>query len=210
MRGAVYIYNNQRGSQLKGINPWTLVFVIVIISIIGYMFLPDYSKTTPPLSSTGLPGSLPNPNDPNPLNSSSYPLIDSPSSNNTSSNGNETSKLATGNWILYLSNGTLQEFSVSPQDYAFLKELINSDRKGTSTMTVFLIDNGQIREYVVSNEISSIISNLIAIDSRTSNAPSNSTPDTSSDHIPDTSLNPDTSQNPTPDTSSNPIPDTSS
>ena len=117
-----------------GINPWTLVFVIVIISIIGYMFLPDYSKTTPPLSSTGLPGSLPNPNDPNPLNSSSYPLIDSPSSNNTSSSGNETSKLATGNWILYLCNGILQEFSVSPQDYAFLKELINSDRKGTSTM----------------------------------------------------------------------------
>ncbi len=198
MRGAVNIYPNQQGRQIIGKNPWTLVFVIVIISIIGYRLLPDYPKTTPPLTSTSLPDSQPNTNDPNPLNSSSYPIIDSPSANNTSSSGNETSKLATGNWILYLSKGTLQEFSVSPQDYAFIQGLIISDRKGTPTMTVILVDNGQIREYDVSDEISSIISNLIAIDSRTSNLPSNSTPNTSSDPIPDTSLNP------TPDTSPNP------
>lgn len=195
LRGVVYIYSNQRG--------WTLAFAIVLISIIGYMFLPDYTKTTPPLTSTGLPESLPNPNAPNPLNPSSFAIIDSPSVNKTLSSGNEMSKLATGNWILYLSNGTMQEFPFSPQDYAFIKGLINSEGKGTSTMTLFLIDNGQIRRYFVSNEISLIIFNLIAIDSRTSNVPSSSTPQTSTDLIQEIPLKP------TPDTPPNPIPDTS-
>ncbi|SPF36872.1 conserved hypothetical protein [Candidatus Desulfosporosinus infrequens] len=166
---------NQWGRQPTRKDSRTLVIGIVILSIIGYLLLPNLYKTLnissdPVVTATNLNNVNPSsPYEPNDLNSSGYPTQNFLSDNNTSNSDNRNSQLTTGYWILFLSNGTFQQFSVNAQVYAFLQELIQSDRKGTAAITVFLVDNGQIRQHIVSNETYAVISNIATINARASN-----------------------------------------
>ncbi|MDR3539377.1 MAG: hypothetical protein P4L69_00175 [Desulfosporosinus sp.] len=169
---------NQWGRQPIGKDSRTLVFGIVIIGIIGYLLLPNLFKafnlSADPNVTSASQDYLNNLNppsayDPSASNSSVYPNQNFSSNNNTLNSGNGNSEISTGYWILFLSNATFQQFSVSAQVYAFLQELIQSDSKGTATNTVFLVNNGQIRQFIVSNETYSVISNIATINARASN-----------------------------------------
>jgi len=175
---------NQWGRQPRGRfsqDFGTLAFGIVIIGIVGYLLFPSFYKDinnpTVPTASIGNVN-LPSTNDsgaPNSSNSSSQLL---PSVNNTMNNGSGNNALTSGYWVMYVSNGTSQQLSVNAQDYAFLEGLIQSDSKGSATFTIFLIDNGLIHQYIVSNETYSVISNMAIIYARTSNTSTSPTPPT--------------------------------
>ncbi|HUX46786.1 MAG TPA: hypothetical protein VMV58_02120 [Desulfosporosinus sp.] len=162
----------------------TLAIGIVIIGIIGYLFFPSlfkdiYSLSNPTVAATTLNNAyLPSTDNPNALNSSSSSSQLFPSVNNTVNIGSEKNVITSGYWVLYVSNGTSQQLSVNAQDYAFIQELIQSDSRGSATVTIFLIDNGQIHQYVVSNEVYSVISNIATIETRASNTSTYSIPPT--------------------------------
>lgn len=191
---------NQWWRQLNGkINQdlLTLPLVIVVIGIIGYLLFPNffsdiYSYINPTVTTTSLNNvTLPSTSDPNNLNSFSYSSQTLPDTNNTLTSGNGNNDITTGYWILVVTNGAFQQLSVNAQDYAFVQRLINTDSKGTPANTVFLIDNGQIHKYVVSNELYSVISNMATIETRASSispsTPSNISPNTSSNVSPNAS-----------------------
>lgn len=161
-----------------------LLIWIVIICIIGYLLFPnlfrDISSSLTPTTATPYLSSV-NPsstNDLNTLNSTNSSSQLFPSVNNTTSSGNGDNVLASGYWILFVSNGASQQLSISTQDYSFVQGLIQSDNKGSAAVKIFLIDNGQIHQYTVSNEIYAILSNMAIIAARASNPSSitNSTP----------------------------------
>jgi len=200
--------SNQWGRQPMGKDSRTLVVGVIIIGIIGYLLLPNFFKADPTVASVSLdnvnvnqPPSTYNPSIPN---SSGNTVQTTPGVNNTLDSGNGTSKISTGYWILSVSNGSIQQFSVSAQVYAFLQGLINSDSKGTAEITVFLIDNGQIHQYVVSNEIYSVISNMATIETRASKAFPSSTPNTSPSSTPNAS--PSSTPNASPSSTPNVLP----
>lgn len=192
---------NQWGRQPMGMDSRTLVFGIVIIGIIGYLLLPNLFKTfnsstdsivtSTNLSNVNPPSTYdPSTSDPSTVNSSGYPTQNFPSVNNALNSANRNSEISTGDWILFLSDGAFQQFSVNAQVYAFLQELIQSDRKGTANITVFLVENGQIHQFIVSNETYSVISNIAAINARASNSSTYSAPPTNS--TPSTTISPPT------------------
>ncbi|WP_434510313.1 hypothetical protein [Desulfitobacterium sp. AusDCA] len=161
------------------------LLIVVVLIIIGYLlfsyFFKNISSQVNPTASASSINDINSSsiNDPNALNSSgsSSPLL--PNANNTLNSGSGNNALASGYWILFVSNGTSQQLSVSAQDYAFIQGLIQSDSKGSPTVTLFLIENGQIHQHIVSNEIYSILSNMATIITQGSN-PSSSANSTSS------------------------------
>ncbi|WP_088189613.1 hypothetical protein [Desulfosporosinus sp. FKA] len=188
----------------------TLAVGILVIVVIGYFLFHGYLETS---NNQSVPASnsndvnLPNTNDlnnnSNDPNSPNYSPQISPSGNITMNIGSENNALTSGYWILYVSDGTSQQLSVTAQDYAFLQTLIQNDSKGSSSVTIFLIDNGLIHQYNISKEIYSIITNIAAIKARSSNASSNnssSTPDSSAN--PSSSLSSDKPANSSADPSS--------
>ena len=175
---------NQWGRQPMGKDSRTLVMGIVIIGIIGYLLFSSFSKainfsTDPTMATTSSNNvNLPSTNDPNALSSTASPSQLFPSGNNAMNIGSGNNAITTGYWILFISNGTTQQLSVNTQDYAFLQELFQSDNNGIRASTVFLVDNGQIRQYIVSKETYSIITNMASIKTRPSNTSTSSTPPT--------------------------------
>jgi len=170
---------NQWGRQSVGKDLRTLALVIVIIGIIGYRILPNYFKVDPTVTGTSLDNVIqPSTYDLNALNSSSSSAQLFPSVNNTMNIGSGNNAIMAAYWILFVSNGTFQQLSVNAQEYALVQGLIESDSKGTATITVFLIDNGQIHQYIVSNETYSVISNMATINARASNSSTYFTPTT--------------------------------
>lgn len=164
------------------------LLIVVVLIIIGYLLFSYFfknisSQVNPTASASSIndinSSSINDPNALNALNSSgsSSPLL--PNANNTLNSGSGNNALASGYWILFVSNGTSQQLSVSAQDYAFIQGLIQSDSKGSPTVTIFLIENGQIHQHIVSNEIYSILSNMATIITQGSN-PSSSANSTSS------------------------------
>ncbi|MDR3601130.1 MAG: hypothetical protein P4L49_11725 [Desulfosporosinus sp.] len=202
--------SNQWGRQPMGKDSWTLVLGIVIIGIIGYLFIPNFFKSinssTDPAVTTTSPNTVnsSSTSDPNALNSAGYPIQSTPGINNALNNGNN--EIATGYWVLFLYNGTIQQLPVNAQTYAFVQGVINGDTKGTPTNPIFLVENGQIQKYVVSNETYSILSNMATINKRSST----SSPDTNQTPSPNTNQtpSPNTNQTPSPNTNQTPSPDT--
>lgn len=164
---------SQWGRQPMGKDSWTLVLWIVIIGIIGYLVIPVFFKSinsdnqTADVTSLSSIDSL-NTNNSDALNSSSFSSQLFPSTNTIPNNGSGNNVIASGYWVLYVLNGTSQQLSLSDNDYTFLETLIQSDSNGNGTTTVFLVDNGQIHQYRVSNETYSIITNMANIRARAS------------------------------------------
>lgn len=148
-------------------NLQALAFMSLIIGIIAHLFLPGFLNNlsaVPTASPVNL--NLPSINDPNSSNPSQNAIQNVPAMSNISGINNA---LAAGYWIIFLTNGKLQQLSVNSQDYTFIQGLIQSDSKGTGAITIFLVENGKIRQYAVNGEIFSIISNMTTIEIRATN-----------------------------------------
>ena len=182
---------NQLWRQPRNMIPKDLLVLIFGIVIIGAFINIIYSHINPTVTATSLNDvNIPSTYNINDPNSSGYPIQNSPSVNNTLNSGNGNNDITTGDWVLLVSNGTFQQFSVSAQVYTFLLGLIESDSKGTGTVKVFLVVNGQINQYSVSNKVYSIISNMAAIDTPASNVSPNPIPYVSPNPTPYVSPNP--------------------
>lgn len=171
--------SNQWGRQPIGMDSRKLVLGIIIVGIIVYLFLPNLFKGTNPSTEPTVPATStdninpPSSFDSNTLNSSGYPIQNF--SNNNILNSRNGDEITTGYWIVFLYNSTIQQLPVNTQDYAFIQELVNSDTKGNQTDSIYLVENGQIHQYIVSNDTYSIISSLENIKKRSSNSSSTST-----------------------------------
>lgn len=78
--------------------------------------------------------------------------------------GNE---IANGYWVLFVSEGDFKQLSISSDAYAFLLRLIEKDSSGkTGSNTLILASNGQIKKFIVTDEIYGIVQNMSAIETR--------------------------------------------
>ncbi len=78
--------------------------------------------------------------------------------------GNE---IANGYWVLFVAEGDFKQLSISSDAYAFLLRLIEKDVSGNiGTNTLILAANGQIKKFVVTDEIYGIVQNMSVIETR--------------------------------------------
>lgn len=84
----------------------------------------------------------------------------------TSSMYNLSSEVSTGYWVLFVADSDFKQLAVTSESYTFLVRLIEKDKGGEAKNTVILASNGQIRKYIVTDEIYTIITNMAAIDTR--------------------------------------------
>ncbi|MEA5024579.1 hypothetical protein SDC9_20806 [bioreactor metagenome] len=171
-----------------------LGFGIVVILIIIYLVYHFFSKGSyyslrPSLAATS---SMSYPSSYQTSNLSPYSYPRQGSSNvydpNNTYNSNNTydystqnslttsdkNNVLTGYWILFDMNGVITQFNLSSNDYAFVQRLIQNDNKGVPKIRIFLVENGQTRHYIVSNELYTIIANMnYIVDSRSVNNPVN-------------------------------------
>ncbi|MFZ3100685.1 MAG: hypothetical protein WA131_12625 [Desulfitobacteriaceae bacterium] len=176
------LWRNPRSTKSKDLQ--SLALGILIFGIIGYLLFPNLFKDISSLNNPTADAAsindvnLPRTNEPYALNSSSSTSQLFPSATNTINIGSGNNAISSGYWVLFVSNGTSQQLPINAQDYAYLQRLIQSDSKGSATVTIFLINNGQIHQYVISNEVYSVISNIATINTRASNTPTYTTPPT--------------------------------
>lgn len=219
-----------RGRKLYGINQEQVgssVFAIVIIVIILYLSYKIFFKggyyslgSSFPATSLTKQSSSYQPSDWNAYNYSSLPVQSSSNlyessnynsfdySSQSSLTTSEKNDTLTGYWILFESNGTITQLNLSANDYAFIQRLIQNDNKGIPKIKIFLVENGKTRQYIVSNELYTIIVNMnFIIDSRSINNSIGSSPYSYPNSTPNTYPNPSTSNSnsytTTPNSSSN-------
>lgn len=166
-----------------------IAIIVIVYVIYQFFFNSGYYSLRSSLAATSLinqPSSYQT-SDWNAYNYNSYPvqsssnLYDSSTYNSydyssqsslTTSGKNDT---LTGFWILFDSNGAITQFNLSSNDYAFIQRLIQNDNKGIPKIKIFLVENGRTRQYIVSNELYTIIANMnFIIDSRSVNNSMNS------------------------------------
>jgi len=162
---------NEIWKDLQALALW-----ILIIGVVGYVLFPNFFKdiyirlSDPVTETTTL-------NDNYTLNNAFDPYTDLTTNQSilgpdlsigaNSLNNVVNDEVSTGYWAIFVSEGEFKELSVSTETYAFLLRLIESDQKTTGKSTVILAANGQIRKFVVSEEIYSIINNIALIAART-------------------------------------------
>ncbi|MDP4125361.1 MAG: hypothetical protein Q8912_00210 [Bacillota bacterium] len=152
-----------------------LALWILIIGVVGYVLFPNffkdiYSRLAEPVSqtstvndnysldnSTSLDTDVTNPQS---LLGQDFSSV----SNALYNNGNN--EVSSGFWIIFVSDGEFKQLAVSSEAYAFLLRIIESDQGAVGKSTVILAANGQIRKYVVSDEIYDIITNMSLIGDR--------------------------------------------
>lgn len=152
-----------------------LALWILIIGVVGYVLFPNlfkdiYARLSDPVTQTS---SL---NDNYTLNNSTnlnanmndqqtlFGQEFSSVSNALYNNGKN--EISSGFWIIFVAEGTFKQLAVNSDAYAFLLRLIESDQSVEGKSTVIMAANGQIRKFVVSQEIYSIINNMALIEGR--------------------------------------------
>jgi len=161
---------NEIWQDLQALALW-----ILIIGVVGYVLFPNFVKDIySRLTDTVTQASTLNDN--YSLNTSSdyytdattpQSLLGSDLSNVTYTlynNGND--EVSTGYWVIFVTEGAFKQLAVSTETYAFLLRLIQSDQNAIGISTAILVENGQIRKFVVSEEIYSIIYNISVIAGR--------------------------------------------
>jgi hypothetical protein len=158
---------NELWQDLQALALW-----ILIIGVVGYVLFPNffkdiYSHLSDPVTQTTTL------NDQYTLNNSvnsNTDLSNDPSifgqdfssvSNALYNNGNY--EVSSGYWVIFVADGEFKQLAVGSDAYAFLLRLIESDQKTTGKSTIILSANGQIRKYIVSEEVYSIITNMAVI-----------------------------------------------
>jgi hypothetical protein len=165
-----------------------LAFWVLLIGVGGYILFPNffgdvYARLIEPTSQVVDTNESYDPNlgsyDPNLQGSYSNGTYDSSttvgslfpsgyygSDTITSSMYNLSNEVSTGHWILFVADGNFKQLAVTSESYTFLLRLIEKDKNGEAKNTVILASNGQIRKYIVTDEIYSIITNMASIDTR--------------------------------------------
>ena len=185
-----------------------LVSVIVLIGIIAYLLLPKFTNEiyfllNPTYAATNYNNnSLPGTSNSSMQNLSTYSIQDPPSTSTLSSQtGNN--EVTTGYWLLFVTNGTMSQLPVDAETTTFIQQLIEKDRKSTGKNKLFLVENGRFRQYMVSDEIYSVVSNLSIIDTRVSKGMANSNPNGSVNSSLNASVNLNVPKNSSPNNSVN-------
>lgn len=152
-----------------------LALWILIIGVVGYVLFPNffkdiYSRLSDPVTPTStlndnytLNNSAnlnTNVNDQQMLLEQDYSSV----SNALYNNGKN--EVSSGYWVIYVAEGDFKQLAVSSDDYSFLLRLIESDQSVEGKNTVIVTANGQIRKFIVSEEIYTIINNMALIVSR--------------------------------------------
>jgi hypothetical protein len=158
-----------------------LGFWVLIIGVVGYILFPNlfsdvYTRLTDPGAQVVDTSGTYDPNqsyyDNSLYNSGIYdsssldPALGYSNSSTTSSLYNLNSEVSSGYWVLFVADGTFKQLSVTSESYTFLQRLIEKDKNSITNNTVILTANGQIRKYVVSDEIYTIITSMASIDTR--------------------------------------------
>lgn len=151
-----------------------LAIWILIIGVVGYVVFPNffkdiYSKLADPVAQTSTLEdnySLSNSNTLNTnANATNQQNLFGQNSASVSdalyTNGNN--EVSSGYWIIFVSEGAFKQLSVSSDNYAFLLRLIETDQSVEGKNAVMLTENGQIKKYNVSAEISAIIENMALV-----------------------------------------------
>jgi len=160
-----------------------LALWILIIGFVGYIIFPNffkdiYSRLAEPATQTSTLNTDYQLNDSANTNTSSNSNTNSGSTDPQTTLGqdfsnvssalynNGKSEVSSGYWVIFVADGEFKQLAVSSEAYAFMLRLIESDQNATGKSTVILASNGQIRKYVVSDEIYAIISNMDLIVAR--------------------------------------------
>ena len=180
-----------------------IAIIIIIYLIYQYFFNNGYYSMRSSLAATSLinqPSTYQTSN----WNAYSYPTqsssnmydpytfnsYDYPSQNSLTTSAKND--ILTGYWILFDTNGVITQFNLNSNDYAFIQRLIKNDNKGIPKVKIFLVENGRTRQYIVSNELYTIVVNMyFIIDSRIVNNSMNSSygsPYSSSNSNPNSSI----------------------
>lgn len=152
----------------------SLAIWILIIGVVGYIVFPNffndiYIKLVDPVTQTSTMNddyTLSNSNSLNTYDNATdqQTLLEQNSlsaSDALYTNGNN--EVSTGYWIIFVSGGEFKQLSVSSNDYAFLLRLIEGDQSAEGKNAVMLTENGQVKKYNVSAEISGIIENMALV-----------------------------------------------
>ena len=158
---------NQMGQDIQALAIWVL-----IIGVVGYLLFPNFlkdvfSRMSEPVAETSsfADVNLPSTTGFEALNPLDLSTKDYPSVYNSLYNGKN--EVSSGYWIIFVSEGEYRQFSDTNESYAFLIRLIESDQKAVVKNSVILTANGQIRKYLVSDEIYAIINHMSTINDRT-------------------------------------------
>ena len=148
-----------------------LAIWIFIVGIVGYLLFPDffrsvYNHLTISDNSSEEVGEISLPTSSIDYNYYSYDYDQSNLPNVYSSIYTGDSEISDGYWAIFVKDNEFQQLSLSAESYAFILRLIDSDRKADVKNTLLLAANGQISNYVISDEVYNIISNLNQINLR--------------------------------------------
>lgn len=158
---------NELWKDLQALAIW-----ILIIGVAGYILFPNFFKEVftrlyEPVTQTDTT------DDEYTLNTTSdsttQALIGEDYTNVTNALYNSGVKeIASGYWVIYVADGEFKQLSVSTDSYTFLVTLIGNDNNTTGKNSVIMVENGQIRQFVVSDELYAIINNMALIVGRSS------------------------------------------
>lgn len=158
---------NQIGQDIQSLAIWVL-----IIGVVGFLLFPTFFKdvfsrmSDPVVETSNLADvNLPNSSGLEPLDYADLSTQDYPNVYNSLYNGKN--EVSSGYWVIFVAEGEFKQLSVTSESYAFLLRLIESDQKAVVKNSVILTANGQIRKYLVSDEIYVIINNISTINNRT-------------------------------------------
>lgn len=162
---------NEIWQDLQALALW-----ILIIGVVGYVLFPNffkdiYSKLSDPVTQTSTLNENYTLNNSTNLNTNAYDqqmfLGQDFSSVSNALYNNGKNEVSSGYWIIFVAEGEFKQLAVSSDAYAFLLRLIESDQIVEGKSTVILVANGQIRKFMVSEEIYTIINNMALIVGRT-------------------------------------------
>ncbi|MHB8124836.1 MAG: hypothetical protein ACYDEJ_04185 [Desulfitobacteriaceae bacterium] len=157
---------NHIGQDVQALAIWVL-----IIGVVGYLLFPTFfkdvfSRMSVPVAETSnlADVNLPSTTSSELLNPSDFSTQD-PSVYNSLYNGKN--EVSSGYWVIFVAEGEFKQLSLTSESYAFLLRLIEDDQKAVVKNSVILTANGQIRKYLVSDEIYTIINNMATVYNRT-------------------------------------------
>ncbi|KTE92464.1 hypothetical protein AT727_19110 [Desulfitobacterium hafniense] len=182
-----------RPSIVKGIAFFLSVSILAYLSFPGLknmiypLLKPTYAATnssnyTLPKTNNSLTQSSP------PDSILTYPIQDSLSTYNLA-NETKNNEVTTGFWLLFVANGQISQLSVDAETIAFIQLLINKDLRSSGKNNLVLVENGRFRQYMISDEINSVVASLSVIDIRASKGSINSSPNSSALIIPNSTAN---------------------
>lgn len=159
------------------------ISVILLIGLLVYFLAPQIKTKIVSLIKPSYAATNPYNADLPRTSNSSVPNMDSTFTNSNSNSsstynlsGNiQSNEVTTGYWLLFIANGQMSQLSVDAETTAFIRQLIEKDRNSQGKNTLVLFENSRSRQYMVSDEVNSVVTSLSVIDTRVSSSSGNTT-----------------------------------